>query len=219
MRKKKIKFWLISIFLILGSISCASKKDVRPELLSGPGYTRVNNNLHQIEGPPPGKDAPMAFRVYRSGVPDADTFARWCSGYKIKRVIDLAGTADKNERIFQKQGICPEIEIIYSEKQFPEKALSEEFLKFFDEQIQQAQKDQVGILFRCTTGSHRAGRLAAYYQMKYQGLTAEEAIAVMDYNGMLMELYDPVLHPQVRALYEYIHQKPCSQKKEYCVRK
>lgn len=207
----------IIIFWIL-SVSCASKKKVQPELLTGPGWTPVDNNLHQIEGPPAGKDAEMAFRVYRSGVPDEKTFAKWCSEYKIQRVIDLAGTADKNERVFQEKGICPEIEIVYSQKQDPAVPLSAEFLKFFDAEIARAKKDQVGILFRCTTGSHRAGRLAAYYQMKYQGLTAEEAIAVMDYNGMLMRLYAPMLHPQVKALYDFIQNQPCSVEKQYCVK-
>jgi protein-tyrosine phosphatase len=216
---KRNKNWLyLIIILTTFSISCATKKNVRPELLSGPGWTTIDNNLHLIEGPPPGKDAPMAFRVYRSGVPSKETFAKWCSEYKIKRVIDLAGTADKNERAFQKQGICPDIEIIYSEKQTPEQPLSSEFLKFFDAQIEKARKDNVGILLRCTSGSHRAGRLSAYYQMKYQGLTPDEAIAVMDYNGVMMPLYDPILQPQVRALYDYIKNQPCSQKKEFCVR-
>ncbi len=208
----------ILIAACLSLSSCAGKRpDVRPELLEGPGYTTVDNNLHKIEGPPPGQDAEAAFRLYRSGVPSRETFAKWCDEYRIERVIDMAGTADRNELKFQEEGICPDIEIVYSLKQDPNRPLSDAFLEFFDSEIERAKVDGVGILFRCTTGSHRVGRMAAYYQMKYQGLTADEAIAVMDYNGMMMDVYNPVLIPQVRALSDYIKGEPCSQRKSACV--
>jgi hypothetical protein len=210
-------YWLIIGIMVFISISCAPKKGIDPELLSGPGWTSIDNNLHLIEGPPSGRESEMAFRLYRSGVPSRDTFAKWCDEFKILRVIDMAGTADKNELAFQGEGICPEIEIIYSVKQDPAQPLSDGFLEYFDEEIQRAKQDGVGLLFRCTTGSHRVGRLAAYYQMKYQGLSPEEAIAVMDYNGMMMHVYDPILRPQVHALYDYIHGKPCSKTKSFCV--
>jgi hypothetical protein len=216
------KFWGFSVVILvivsLGLSSCAKKVSVRPELLEGPGYTTFDGNLHQIEGPPPGKDAEPAFRLYRSGVPSRETFAKWCDEYKIQRVIDMAGTADKNELVFQEEGICPDMEIVYSVKQNPTKPVSDGFLEYFDQEIQRAKDDGVGILFRCTTGSHRVGRMAAYYQMKNQGLTVEEAIAVMDYNGMMMDVYGPVLRPQVRALGDYLEGEPCSQKKNACVK-
>jgi hypothetical protein len=215
--KKYAKLFLLPLVVLSLSVSCASKKDIDPELLSGPGWTPEDNNLHQIEGPPPGKDAEMAFRLYRSGAPTEETFAKWCDEYKIKRVIDMAGTADKNELVYQEQGICPDIEIIYSVKQNPGRPVSDGFIELFDEEIQRAKDDKVGILFRCTTGSHRVGRAAAYYQMKHQDLSADEAIAVMDYNGMMMRVYTPVLRPQVRALNDYIKGESCSQDKRFCV--
>jgi protein-tyrosine phosphatase len=215
----KRPFWPAWFILLALSGACAVKKaEVRPELLSGPGYTLQDNNLHQLEGPAPGKDSPMAFRVYRSGSPSKETFAKWCSEYKIKRVIDLAGSAQDNEKKYQQDGLCPDIEIIFSEKLDPAVPLTKEFLQSFDREIERAKQDGVGILFRCSTGSHRAGRMAAYYQMKYQGLEPDEAIAVMDYNGMMMPAFDPVLQPQVRALHDYVHGRPCSQAAQYCVK-
>jgi len=197
-------------------VSCATRSDVDPSLLQGPGWTTEDNNLHQVDGPPPGPQ--RAFRVYRSGVPSKETFARWCEVYGIERVIDMAGTAHKNELAFQEEGVCPDIEVVYSVKQDPNRPVSDGFLERFDEEIERARQDAAGILFRCTTGSHRAGRIAAYYQMKYQGLTADEAIAVMDYNGVTMWMYDWTLRPQVRAMYDYMNGKPCSQPEMFCVK-
>jgi hypothetical protein len=184
--------------------------------VEGPGWTPLDNNLHQIEGLPP--DGGAAFRVYRSGAPSKKTFAKWCSLYGVERVIVLAGDAGSHELKYQAEGLCPGIEVLYNETQKPEVPLSADFLAFFDAEIARAREDGVGILLRCQTGSHRAGRLAAYYQMKYQGLTSDEAIAVMDHLGMLMPLFDPVLQPQVRALYDFLRQQPCSQKEKFCVR-
>lgn len=215
--KAASKFLAAVLFLSLltASVSCAPGKDVDPSLLQGPGWTTADNNLHLIEGPPP--DQGPAFRVYRSGAPSRETFARWCEVYHIERVIDMAGTADTRELEYQEEGLCPGIEVVYSVGQDPVKPVSDGFLEFFDREVKRAREDGAGLLFRCTTGSHRAGRTAAYFQMKHQGLTPEEAIAVMDYNGMLMPLYDPVLRPQVRALHDHINGDPCSQKRKFCV--
>jgi hypothetical protein len=209
---------LSSVLVLVIFLSCAPKKGVDPELMQGPGWTPVNNNLHQVDGPPVGAGQPeQAFRVWRSGAPSRETFAKWCSVYHIERVIDMSGTAQDHELKYQAEGVCPDIQVIYSVEQNHAEALSDGFLKYFDAEMARAKADNAGILFRCQTGSHRAGRAAAYYQMKYQGLTADQAIAVMDYNGMLMPLFDPVLRPQVKALYDYIHGEPCSQDRKWCV--
>jgi protein tyrosine/serine phosphatase len=132
------------------------------------------------DGPTAYKGAPEDFRVYRSGAPNRKTFKKWCGEYKIGRMIDLAGNAEKHELKFQKEGICTNIDIIQidhiDKKQDPKKPVSENFLKNFDEQVTKAKKDGVGLLFRCTLGSHRTGRLAAYYRMKYQHMKPEDAI-------------------------------------------
>lgn len=217
MIKRFFSVLVLSVLLIVTSSCAMHRSTVNPELLEGPGWTTVNNNLHQIEGPLPGEGPDDVFRLYRSGAPDKETFAKWCREFGIDRVIVLSGTAEKNELSYRSEGICPDIEIIYNVKQTVSDPVSDAFLKWFDSQIESAMSDGAGLLFRCETGSHRVGRTAAYYQMKYQGLTADEAIAVMDYNGMLMPLFDPVLQPQVRAMEEYILGRECSQKESACV--
>jgi hypothetical protein len=205
---------LLGLMLLI--TACPAKKDVRPELLDGPGYTKVDNNLHQIDGPAP--DGQLAFRVYRSGAPGKETFAKWCGELGIKRAIVMSGDAGKFELAWQAEGVCPDVEVLYNEKQDHNRPVSDGFLDFYDQEIERARADGVGILARCFTGSHRAGRMAAYYQMKYQGLTADEAIAVMTYNGMMMPLFNIVLIPQVRAMSEYIHGEPCDQPQALCVK-
>ncbi len=206
-----------AVVIAVSAGACVPKKDVDPSLLDGPGWTKVDNNLHQVDGPPAGVDAEADFRVYRSGAPAKETFAKWCEVYKIERVIVMSGTADKNELAYQAEGVCPDIEVVYNVKQSPMEPVSDEFLEFFDQEIERAREDRAGILFRCETGSHRAGRTAAYYQMKHQGLRPDEALAVMDYNGTVMFLFDHTLHPQVRAMHDHMNGKPCSVAERYCV--
>jgi protein-tyrosine phosphatase len=205
--------WLwLSIFIISFGFSCANYK-------AGENWTPVDNNLHQIEGPAPGKDASRAFRLYRSGAPSKKTFAKWCSKYKIDEVIDMAGTAKDHELAYQKQGVCPNIQVIYSETQYVNQPVTEEFLQFFDQEIEKAKINQAGVLFRCASGSHRTGRLAAYYQMKYQNLSPDQAINEMNKNGEHMAVHEATLVAQVNALNDYIHGRPCSQRKKLCVKK
>ena len=212
--KNIVRASLITVILII-SAACATQKNVNPELLDSPGYTKTDNNLHQIDGPPPGTGD--AFRLYRSGAPPQETFAKWCSELGIKRAIVMSGDAEEYELAYQKQGICPGVEIIYNVKQDHNRPVSDSFLKWFDKQVEKARQDKVGLLFRCYTGSHRTGRLAAYYQMKYQGLSADEAIAVMTHKGMMMPLFNIVLIPQVRAMEDYIKGRPCDEVENMCV--
>lgn len=72
----RINSLLAALFAIFFITACGPKKNVSPELLEGPGWTSVDNNLHQIDGPSPGQPE-RAFRVYRSGSPSKETFAKW----------------------------------------------------------------------------------------------------------------------------------------------
>lgn len=209
------------VTLIMGVLSlvfaCAPQKNINPDLLQTPGYTKVDNNLHQIDGPPPGTGD--AFRLYRSGAPPRETYAEWCGKLGIKRAIIMSGDAKEYELAYKKEGICPGVEIIYNVQQDHNQPVSDSFLRWFDKQVEKAKQDKVGLLFRCYTGSHRAGRLAAYYQMKYQGLSVEEAIAVMTHKGMMMPLFNIVLIPQVRAMEDHIKGRPCEEVEWMCVEK
>jgi len=217
--KKQAKFFsvLAAVILAVAGPASAGKDPVRPELTQGPGFTKQENNLHQVDGPAPGQGAAPDYRLYRSGAPSRETFAKWCSEYQIERVIVMSGDAESLEFQYQSQGICPNLKVIYNVKQKVGVPVSDAFLQWFDDQVAAARRDRVGLLFRCKTGSHRTGRLAAYYQMKYEGLSLKEAIAVMNHLGMMMPLFDIPLKPQVRALDEFIQGQPCDQKQRACV--
>jgi hypothetical protein len=203
------------IILLLGLGGCAAKKK-GAALDDARGWTNLDNNLHKIDGPAPGQPK-QAYRLYRSGAPTKETFAKWCSEYGIERVIVMSGDADSHELKYQAEGICKNIQVIYDVKQEVGDPVSDGFLKWFDEQAQKAKQDNVGLLFRCQTGSHRTGRLAAYYQIKNQNLSVDQAIKVMNHKGMLMPLFDVELVPQVRAIGDYLKGQPCKQPEKACV--
>ncbi len=216
MKRVAIVMLLMVSISLVGLSGCAALSKPGTELDADRGWTVINNNLHQIEGPLPAEPE-RAFRVYRSGAPSKETFELWCTEFGIERVIVLSGDAGKHELQYQSEGTCQDIEVIYNVEQSHTKPVSDGFLEFFEEQIEKAEQDNVGILFRCQTGSHRAGRTAAYYQMKYQGLSADQAIEIMDHKGLLMPLFDPDLVPQVQAMEDYLEGRECSQKEKYCV--
>lgn len=221
MNKQARLFSILAFVIVTAAVPAHAGRDQKSpavrEVLQGPGWTRKNNNLHQVDGPAPGQGAAPAYRLYRSGAPSRETFAKWCSEYGIERVIVMSGDAEGHEFEYQSQGVCPNLKVIYNVKQTVGQPVSDAFLQWFDDQVESAQRDQVGLLFRCQTGSHRTGRLAAYYQMKYEGLNAKDAIKIMNHLGMLMPLFDLPLKPQVRSLDEFIHGQPCDQKKKACV--
>jgi len=221
MNKQAKLFSLLAAAMVLITVPAFAGQDqpspaVR-EVLQGPGWTKKDNNLHQVAGPAPGQAAAKAYRLYRSGAPSKETFAKWCTEYGIERVIVMSGDAEDHEFSYQSQGVCPNLKVVYNLKQTVGEPVSDAFLQWFDDQVAQAKRDQVGVLFRCKTGSHRTGRLAAYYQMKYEGVNVTDAIAVMNHLGVLMPVFDIPLKPQVRALDEFVQGKPCDQKKKACV--
>ncbi len=196
------------LFLITRLTANADPVD-RSELLGEP-YTKVNDNLHQIDGPPPAPDEARAYRLYRSGSPSRQTFAKWCSVYGVERVIVMDGGAQSHERRYQAEGICPNIQVVYNVNQGLS-PVSDGFLKWFDGQVESAKKDEAGVLFRCKTGSHRTGRLASYYQIKHQGLSLADALAVLEHKGKMMEFWSLIFVPQVIAIDEHLKGQPCTQ--------
>jgi hypothetical protein len=199
---------LIAITILLTGLKALAEPVImEPE---PPGYTLVNDNLHQIDGPAPSTENISDFRLYRSAAPSRESFAKWCSVYGVERVIVMDGSARSHEFKYQSEGICPNIKVIYNVNQ-PLSPVSDGFLKWFDAQVEAAKKDKVGLLIRCKTGSHRTGRLAAYYQMKYQQKSLNEVLTIMDRQGKMMEFFNLIFAPQVRAMYDYLNGKPCSQ--------
>ena len=167
------------------------------------------NNLHLID-----ENTATGFAIYRLGEPDASDLRGLCE-LGISEIAVLAGTALEHEQAFREE--CPNLEVIYNVED-DLSPLSDEWLSYFDDWVVQAQTTGKKIAFRCTCGCHRTGRLAAYYQMRYRGLSAKDAWDLARTRGSVMEAVDYFsgLQQQIIALYEHIHERPCSQG-EYCV--
>lgn len=165
-------------------------------------------NLHLIDRLPNG------FKIYRSGVPSKEDLKEFRE-LGIQEIAVLSGDADRCELRYR--DIVGGLKVVYNEKQDSHKPLTVSFLQWFDEWVREARERGRVIAIRCKCGCHRTGRLAAYYQMRYQGLSLEDALETIYEYGKRMFLHQD-LKPQVRALEDYIRGRPCSQKPEYCVR-
>lgn len=191
MRMGKVSALVLAITLGAGTITGAAAK-----------------NLHLVD------ELANGFKLYRSGVPTKNDLKEF-NELGIQEIAVLSGDADRYERKYA--DLVPGLKIVYNEKQDSGEPLTESFLEWFDSWIQEARDQGKVIAFRCKCGCHRTGRLAAYYQMKYQNLTSDEAMEVLREHGKRMFLHRD-LDDQVRALEDFINGRPCSQKEEYCVR-
>ena len=195
MRKKFCNLFLtIACFMLSASYSLAAP-----------------NNLHLID-----EDKNTGFQIYRSGRPYVGAkreLRKWCR-MGISEVFVLSGNGDKVE--IKKQKACPGLKVQYDERQYINSNVTTDFLRQFDEWVLDAQAKGKKILFRCNCGCHRTGRLAAYYRMRFNQWSAQDAIQEMLDLGKFMKQH-PMLPPQVRALEEYILGKPCSQLQKHCV--
>lgn len=154
------------------------------------------------------------FAVYRSGKLNTDELASLCR-QGVSEIVILDGTGEKRE-CEMRQRVCPQLRIRYSYPQDAAVPLTEEFLGAFDRWVEEAQDSGTKVAFRCHHGWHRTGRLAAYYRMKYDGWSDEEAIAEMNQLGVMMWQHS-YLEPQVEALSDLISGRPCGQDLEFCV--
>jgi protein-tyrosine phosphatase len=158
-------------------------------------------NLHLIE------ELPNGFAIYRSGKPDQEDLEKYHQ-LGIQEIAVLSGNADKYELRYQ--SLVPDLQVVYDEKQNAKKLPDAAFFDWFDAWVEKARRRGTKIAFRCNCGCHRTGRLAAYYQMKWQNLTYEDAIILMNKHGRRMSFH-PGLKDQVRRLQERIElerQKP-----------
>ncbi len=151
-------------------------------------------NLHLID-----KDT-TGFAIYRSGYPSAKMMKSYCE-LGISEMMVLSGNADEYEESLSKE--CPTLKVIYNKKQEASTPVDSKFLQKFDNWVTKAKKNGKKIIFRCNCGCHRTGRLAAYYQMKYQNLSATDAKIIMRDHGKWMFLF-PYLNDQVDDLQNYI---------------
>ncbi len=197
---------MVSLMLLSAGYYAVSRPEATIDRASNPAGI---NNLHLID-----ENTATGFAIYRLGEPDASDVRGLCE-LGIREIAVLAGTALEHELAFQEE--CPSLEVIYNVED-DLSPLSDEWLSHFDDWVAQAQATGKKIAFRCTCGCHRTGRLAAYYQMRYRGLSAKDAWDLALTRGSMMEAVDYFagLQQQIIALYEHIHEQPCSQG-EYCV--
>ncbi len=168
----------------------------------------ADNNIHLID-----QDPTTGFAIYRFSEPDKKDMKMLCD-LGIDEVMVLSGNADTHE--FKYQDKCPTLKVIYNEDQSAKVPLTGSFLRFFDNWVAESKVKGKKIAFRCECGCHRTGRLAAYYQMKYQNITPADALAIMNKHGKYMWLH-PQLEPQVYDLSNFIKETPCNDSKKYCV--
>lgn len=167
------------------------------------------NNLHLIE-----QDSASGFAIYRVSKPKNVNHMKEFCNRGIQEIAVLSGNAQDYE--FENQEGCPTLRVVYNEKQSSKVPVSSDFLDWFDRWVEDAKKTGKKIAFRCNCGCHRTGRLAAYYQMKFQKLSLADALIIMKKHGKYMFLFKHLNH-QVQAMKDFIANKPCSTKRKHCV--
>jgi len=177
------------LLLVIGSLGCAAA----PSLVDSNPAT--------------------GFALYRSGQLSGAELARLCSqGVEELLVLD-GGATDRECRMLREQ--CPGLRVRYNFAQNEKHPVSQEFLGAFDQWIEEGRAAGRKLAYRCRRGWHRAGRLTAYYQMRFMDAGVHEAIDEMQARGRFMRWY-PQLDPQVEALGEWVAGEPCSGGVEVC---
>ncbi len=190
-------------------LSCRSSKNEICSLDDNGKEKSDAKNLHLID-----EDTKSGFAIYRMGAPNEKGVKELCK-LGIREVVVMSGNAQDHEQKYQ--SACPELKVVYNEIQSAKIPMDKKFINFFDDWVTNAKKQGIKIAFRCDCGCHRTGRLAAYYQLKYQGITSTDANILMKKHGKYMFLY-PHLDDQVIALKDYLSGRPCSVSDKYCVK-
>lgn len=176
-----------------------------------PSQEAFAKNMHVIDQNASG------FSVVRTGKPSQKDFRKLCA-MGVRRMIVMSGNGSIERGYAAKE--CPGFEVIYDQKQSTLVPLSEDFLNFFDAEVEKAKQGNYGVAFRCNCGCHRTGRLAAYYRMKHEGMSAKAALYDQRKKATFLIpklLYRKTLKYQIRALKDYIDGRGCQQRSKYCV--
>ncbi|MDA8793094.1 dual specificity protein phosphatase family protein [Bacteriovoracaceae bacterium] len=167
------------------------------------------NNFYLID-----ENKETGFAIYRTSKPNLKDMRNFCK-LGIQEMMVLSANADEYE--YKYAHGCPSLKVVFNKRQKAKIPVTKNFLKFFDDWVQEAKRTGKKIAFRCNCGCHRTGRLAAYYQMKYQRLTVKDAQSIMKRNGKWMWFFRS-LNPQVVAMKDYIEKRACSTRQRYCVK-
>lgn len=167
-------------------------------------------------GPAPiDQDAESGFAIYRSGQLSAGRLAELCR-LGIEEMVVLDGGGADRECVFRQQACPAGLRVRYDAAQDARRPVTAAFLASFDAWVETARREGRKIAFRCRHGWHRAGRLAAWYRLRFQSLPAARAVAEMEQLGRFMWRH-PQLEPQVLAMADHLAGRPCSTSPEHCV--
>ena len=171
-------------------------------------------NLHLLD------EEENGFQIYRSGRPSIGDLKKWCD-LGITEAFFLSGDYNKFRKAIATH--CPQLKVVLNQHQKAGVAVDSTFLKSFDLWVENARKTGKKILFRCNCGCHRAGRLSAYYEMKYMDKTYRQALEGLYRYGRNMHKYDHLLG-QLLALEDFARGRKCQftgvkGAKRFCVRK
>ncbi len=190
-------------------------------------------NLHRIDPPEGAPDS--GFAIYRTGKPTFADYEHLVCDLGVTEIFVLSNNGESTEGAYNvreaREGRCPTKQIVVHnfDQTVAKHALTQGFLDAFDDWVRTAQREGKKIAFRCNCGCHRTGRLAAYYQMKYMGLSVAETkkdLYRFAHPGKYpVEIGDDLywlavahpLHQQIRALNDQIYGRSCSTRKKYCV--
>jgi len=159
------------------------------------------------------EDPSTGFALYRSGRLSSTDLGVLC-GLGVEEILVLDGEGGVRECVFRKT-ICPGMRVRYDHAQEEDVPVSIDFLEAFDAWIEEARTKGKKVAFRCRHGWHRTGRLAAYYQMQFQGASAAEATEEMQRIGHMMWRH-PTLDPQVEAYADLLAGRTCSTDTSNC---
>lgn len=161
------------------------------------------------------EDRHSGFAIYRSGRLQGRELAELCE-LGVREIVVMDGGALDNECRLRAE-VCPDLKVRYNHAQDARTPVTREFLAAFETWVEESKAKGRRIAFRCRHGWHRAGRLSAYYRMRFDGWSPEAAIEEMLEMGRFMGSH-PQLAPQVAAMADLTAARPCSQLAEHCPR-
>ncbi len=159
-------------------------------------------------------DPAGGFALYRSGQMRAGQLAELCR-LGVEELIVLDGGAGGRECAMRRQ-VCPHLRVRYDTSQDARRPVTAEFLSSFDAWIEEARAAGRKVALRCRHGWHRAGRLTAWYRMRFDRATADEAVAEMQRVGRFMSRHAQLV-PQVHAMADLLDGRRCSTGTKHCV--
>ena len=114
------------------------------------------------------------YAVYRSSEPGPPEWKAACGAWKTDFVVLDDDGWQQRDRAYKRH--CPNGSVVYAKSQSVATNLDTDFLSFFDRVILRARSEGRKVLIHCRLGTHRTGRLAAYYGLKFEGWTLARAL-------------------------------------------